>query len=164
MSAKDSVLFTRRRSRSSVGSAVTSRTSSAQASAAYGQCPSRSWIARGRAQPPRTRLEERIARFGSRSHDQPVLAATLDPDGRRVELTENRWRHIRSEHTEMARHLGEIMRAVREPDRRRSGRASHEEWFFLERAGPSRWLQVVVHYERDEGWIITAFPRRSLPR
>ncbi len=56
------------------------------------------------------------------------------------------------------------MTAVREPTRRSGGRSSNEEWFFLEGAGPARWLQVVVHYEGGEGWIATAFPRRSLPR
>jgi hypothetical protein len=92
-----------------------------------------------------------------------MLAMALDPDGRRVVLTEERWLHVKARHPEMASYLGEIMRAVREPDRRRSGRAELEEWFFLEHSGPRRWLEVVVHYEGGEGWIATAFSRESLP-
>jgi hypothetical protein len=39
----------------------------------------------------------------------------------------------------------------------------NEEWFYLGGVGPSRWLKVVVLYERELGWVVTAFPRRSFP-
>ena len=93
-----------------------------------------------------------------------MLSTTLDPDGRRVVLAEERWRHIKDDHATLTRHARDIMRAVHEPDARVPGRVPGEEWYFLEGAGPSRWLQVVVHYEGGDGWIVTAFPRRSLPR
>jgi len=95
-----------------------------------------------------------------------ILTETTDPDGRRVELTEERWRHILDEedgHPELARYQAEVMRAVQTPDERRPGRKSNEQWFFLRDAGPSRWLQVVVAYEDDRGWIVTAFGRRRNP-
>jgi hypothetical protein len=95
--------------------------------------------------------------------DGGVLVSTLDPDGRRVELTEDRWQHILVGHPELAPHLPDIARAVREPDRRMAGRTDDEEWFYLEHAGPSRWLKVAVHYEGGVGRIITAFGRRSMP-
>jgi hypothetical protein len=95
--------------------------------------------------------------------DSDVLVSTLDPDGRRVELTEGRWRHIVAGHPELAPHLAAVTRAVREPDRRMAGRESNEEWFYLESAGPSRWLKVVVHFEGGLGRIVTAFGRRSMP-
>jgi hypothetical protein len=91
-----------------------------------------------------------------------MLATTLDPDARRVILRESAWEHIKTDHAELSRHMREVMAAVREPDRRRRGRTAGEEWFALEHAGPARWLQVVVHYEGDEGWIVTAFPRTKL--
>ena len=93
-----------------------------------------------------------------------MLSRTTDPDGRRVVLGEERWLHIKSEHADLARHLREIMAAVREPDLRLPGRTPGEEWFLVEGAGPARWLHVVVHYEGGEGWIATAFPRRRQPR
>lgn len=92
-----------------------------------------------------------------------MLAVTVDPNGRRVVLREERWRHVKREHPELAPLMREIMRAVREPDRRAPGRRSTEEWFFLEGVGPAGWLQVVVHFEGAEGWITTAFPRTAPP-
>lgn len=42
--------------------------------------------------------------------------------------------------------------------------AAGEEWFYLHDAGPSRWLKVVVVFDRPaSGRIITAFPRRRKP-
>jgi hypothetical protein len=95
-----------------------------------------------------------------------VLAEVVDPDGRRVELTDERWQHILVDpngHPELAGYQSEVMRAVQAPDERRPGRRSNERWFFLRNAGPSRWLQVVVVYEDDRGWIVTAFARRRNP-
>ena len=87
-----------------------------------------------------------------------MVAATLDPDGRRVVLDENGWRHIKRRHPQLATALREIMSAVREPDQRKPGRIPGEEWFFLQ-GGVTRWIHVVVHYEQDRGRIVTAFPR-----
>jgi hypothetical protein len=97
------------------------------------------------------------------ANDGGVLVSTLDPDSRRVELTAEGWRHILDGHPELAPHLDAVTRAVREPDRRLAGRHKDEEWFYLEHAGPSRWLKVVVHYEGGRGRIVTAFARRSMP-
>ncbi len=74
------------------------------------------------------------------------------------------WDHIKTRHPRLARELENIMVAVHEPDRRMPGRADNETWFFSERPGTLPWLQVVVHYEGGEGWVVTAFRRASLPR
>jgi hypothetical protein len=92
-----------------------------------------------------------------------VVAATLDPDGRKVVLTEERWVHIKAEHATLAPKLREIMAAVRDPVRSTPGRGENEVWFYAEDAGRFLWIQVVVHYERGEGSIVTAFPRSTLP-
>lgn len=92
-----------------------------------------------------------------------MLAATLDPEGRRVAMTEERWLHIKETHPYLASNLREIMATVREPHTHLAGRFPGEIWFFSERVGRLRWLQVAVHYEGDEGWIATAFARKSLP-
>jgi hypothetical protein len=92
-----------------------------------------------------------------------VLAANLDPDGRCVVFTENAWRHIVEKHPELEPFVQQIVTAVRAPSRRVPGRKPGEEWFYLAEAGPSRWLKVVVHYEGDEGEIVTAFARRAFP-
>lgn len=56
------------------------------------------------------------------------------------------------------------MAAIREPAVRRRGRAAGREYYFAERKGRRPWLQVVVHFEGEEGWVITAFTRGALPR
>ena len=88
------------------------------------------------------------------------------PDGRRVELTAERWAHIIDPwtvHPELTSHEDDVLRAVVEPDVVRPGRRENERWFFLRGVGPSGWLQVVVAYEQERGWVVTAFARRRDP-
>lgn len=92
-----------------------------------------------------------------------ILAEVLDPDGRRVELTVERWEHIIQGHPELVAHREAVLRAVTAPDRRLEGRKQNEEWFYLADAGPSQWLKVVVAYAQRRGFITTAFARRSFP-
>jgi hypothetical protein len=93
-----------------------------------------------------------------------VVATTLDPDGRRVILDEAGWSHIKRRHPMLASRLREIMAAVREPAWRSAGREDGEEWYFSKEVLTRLWVQVVVHYEGGEGWIVTAFPREPLRR
>lgn len=88
---------------------------------------------------------------------------TVDPDGRRVVLTFERWRHIGEDHAELARQRGDVLAAVANPDERLNGRDPGEVSFYRRTARPSRWVKVVVHYEGSEGRIVTAFPRRWSP-
>src|SRR3954451_15869616 len=98
-----------------------------------------------------------------------VLATTLDPDGRPVDLLAERWAHIvgdqpaRAGHPELRPHRADVVQAIRQPTVRRPGRIPGEEWFYLEGAGPSRYLKVVVAFKAGRGSIIAAFARRSLP-
>jgi len=88
---------------------------------------------------------------------------TTDSDGRRVVLTSDRWAHIVQTHEELAEDIDAVLRGLAAPTRRRRGRWPDEEWFYVAGAGPTRFVKVVVHYEGDEGRIITAFPRRAFP-
>jgi hypothetical protein len=98
-----------------------------------------------------------------------VLATVLDPDGRQVELTRERWAHIVGDHVggtghpELRPHRDGIMRAVRDPTLRVPGRVANQVWFYLEGVGPSRYLNVVVEFRQGRGHIVTAFARRSAP-
>jgi len=89
---------------------------------------------------------------------------TVAPDGRIVVLTTERWAHIVDRHDEAERHRALILDVVARPDLWHVVGSMNEEWFFRERAGPSVWLQVVVHFAEDRGIITTAFARRSLPK
>lgn len=87
-----------------------------------------------------------------------------DPQGREVLLSLERWRHIISGHPEIESFEDEIRRAVEAPTAILAGREANEEWLYLEGAGPSRWLKVVVVFDNAErGRIITAFARRRKP-
>jgi hypothetical protein len=91
-------------------------------------------------------------------------AAAIDPEGRTVVLTAERWGHITERHPELAAYQTEILDTVRTPSRHRPGPTPGEHWFYRENAGPSRWLKVVVRFESiDHGNILTAFARRSMP-
>lgn len=87
-----------------------------------------------------------------------------DPRGRKVSLGAERWEHIISGHPELRNSRADIVRAVEAPTEVLVGRALDEEWFYLADAGPSRWLKVVVVFDRaNSGRIITAFGRRRKP-
>jgi hypothetical protein len=98
----------------------------------------------------RTMLAAALGRF-RRSHPMDranVIANVTDPDGRRVELTAERWQHImrRDGHPELSEFQTEVLRAVRAPDIRLTAPRANEQSFLLRDVGPSRWLQVVVAY------------------
>jgi hypothetical protein len=87
-----------------------------------------------------------------------------DPQGRDVVLDVERWEHIVDGHPELGHMQAQILRAVESPTEVMVGRMPDEEWFYLEGAGPSRWLKVVVVFDRQgSGRIITAFGRRRKP-
>jgi hypothetical protein len=87
-----------------------------------------------------------------------------DRRGREVLLSPNRWRHVVSAHPEIAVYKPDLRRAVESPTSVVAGREPDEEWLYLEGAGPSRWLKVVVVFDsEDQGRIITSFARRRKP-
>ncbi len=86
-----------------------------------------------------------------------------DPEGRRVTLALATWLHIVERHEKLEYLRDAILVAVAEPDRRISGRARGEVWFYRHGIGPSLWVKVSVHYEEGEGRIVTAFPQRRFP-
>ena len=91
------------------------------------------------------------------------MCETTDPDGRRVLLTQSRWRHIAEQHPELASSRDAILTAVALPVASRPGHEPNEEWFSARGVGGSGWVRVVGHYHESVGSITTAFPRRDLP-
>lgn len=90
--------------------------------------------------------------------------AMRDPRGRSVLLEAERWEHIISGHPDLRDNQPDIVRAVESPSEVLAGRTPDEEWFYLAEAGPTRWLKVVVVFDRTgSGRIITAFGRRRKP-
>jgi hypothetical protein len=75
-----------------------------------------------------------------------IRAAVSDPEGRLVELTHERWRHITRGHPEI-QELGDVvLEAVQNPHHAVPGRQANERWYYAKTEGPSAWLKVVVAY------------------
>jgi hypothetical protein len=89
----------------------------------------------------------------------------IDPTGRTVELTRERWMHIISRHPYMEAYVDDIMRAITEPTTIIRRPRSEQDWYYLAGAGPSAWLKVVVAFDEsaNTGIVRTAFPRRTKP-
>ena len=92
-----------------------------------------------------------------------VRGAVSDPDGRHVELTDERWEHIVERHPEIDGYDDEVLQAVGAPDERFPGGVENEEWFYARTDAPSNWLKVVVAYAEGRGYIVTAYARKSMP-
>lgn len=92
------------------------------------------------------------------------MDSVVDPLGRAVALTDERWEHVVDGHPYMAPHRADVLRAVESPTERIAAPRPGQDWFYLENAGPSRWLKVVVAFdEKGVGTVRTAFPRRDKP-
>lgn len=87
----------------------------------------------------------------------------MDPEGRCVVLDWPGWFHIVDGHPDLEVSPEVILGIVANPDERISGRQENEVWSYGRDIGSDGWIKVVVHYERDHGLVITAFPRRLFP-
>ena len=92
-----------------------------------------------------------------------IRAAIDDPNGRTVELTDERWYHIVERHPDIQTLDQVVLQAVQAPDQHMPGRSANEEWYYVETDTPSNWLKVVVAYAEGRGHIVTAYARRSMP-
>jgi hypothetical protein len=92
-----------------------------------------------------------------------IRAAVDDPNGRKVELTDERWDHIVVGHPDIRELDQKVLQAVQSPDRHMPGRLANEEWYYVKTDTPSNWLKVVVAYAEGRGHIVTAYVRRSMP-
>lgn len=96
--------------------------------------------------------------------ENPVIASTVSPQGRGVELTATRWSYIQR-HVEMRDHRDTLLEAIRRPDYQEPDpRAGRERYWLRCRAPfPFRWLRVVVEFKGDADRIITAFGQDNDP-
>lgn len=89
-----------------------------------------------------------------------ILAETVTADGKRVVLFEDTWLlHVldpRNGHPELEPHLADVLATVAEPDHREPDARPDRERFYKRHVGPSRWLMVVVDFEREPPRIVTA--------
>lgn len=92
-----------------------------------------------------------------------VLAEVHDPDGRRVELTAERWGHILDEHPEMSGHHDAVLATVTAPEHRGPDPRPQRMRYWRRGLGPSRWLLAVIDFGSDPARIVTAYGNRKDP-
>lgn len=96
--------------------------------------------------------------------ESPVTASAVSPQGRRVELTEERWRYIQR-HVEMRERRDTLLEAIRHPDFQEPdphpGRERY--WLRCRAPFPFRWLRAVVEFAGDADRFVTAFGQDNDP-
>jgi hypothetical protein len=99
-----------------------------------------------------------------RSDDTHVIANTLSPQGRKVELTERKWAYVQH-HVEMRGELELLLAAIRQPDFQEPDPHPGRERYWLRTQPPFRfqWLRVVVQFEGDVDHVVTAFGQDNEP-
>ena len=89
----------------------------------------------------------------------PRIFETKDKSGRNIYLTDERWKHINQEHSEVAPYLEEIKETLKNPvkitDYEFDENVKYYYKYFKERK--AKYLLVIVKYLNNHGFIITAY-------
>jgi hypothetical protein len=93
-----------------------------------------------------------------------LIATIIDPQGRTIWLTQERWDHILGGHPELARHLGVLKKWLDRADNRTRGNYPDIEKHWARNIGPAKWFTVVVRYEGRIGTVRTAIGVTKGPR
>lgn len=91
---------------------------------------------------------------------------TIDPDGREVVFDAGSHLHLaRGERSWLLDHVDVILDAVAHPDYRADDpRPGRERFYRADFPARGRWLRVVVDFNEDPGWIVTALHQENDPR
>lgn len=95
-----------------------------------------------------------------------AIHEVTDPDGRRVVFDFGSHLHLALGHqSELLDEIDAIMTAVTRPDHHEDDPQPGRERFFLRHAfDPQRWLRVVVDFNEEPAWVVTAFVQGYDPR
>jgi hypothetical protein len=69
------------------------------------------------------------------------MLSAVDPLGRTVHLSADRWEHIIDGHPEMGSLHAEVLKAIREPSELLHSPRVGEDWYYLQGADPSAMAQ-----------------------
>ncbi|MBS3138367.1 hypothetical protein J4207_01540 [Candidatus Woesearchaeota archaeon] len=87
----------------------------------------------------------------------------VDKTGRKIYLTDERWRHINEEHPEMSPYIKEFENVLQNPTKITSYQFDEKIRFFYKRAKErSEYILIVVKYLNGEGYMITAYFVRKI--
>jgi hypothetical protein len=90
----------------------------------------------------------------------------IDPDGRAVVFDAGSHLHLaEGRRVWLLDHIDEILIAVQRPDHHEEDPRPGRERFYRENVlRPGRWLRVVVDFNEDPGWVVTALVQDDDPR
>jgi hypothetical protein len=95
------------------------------------------------------------------SSDHPQ---TTDPDGRLVVFDAGAHLHLARRRPWLLDHVDVIMGAVARPDHRTPDPIAGRERFYRQHIEPGRWLRIVVDFNEEPAWIVTAVVQDNGPR
>jgi hypothetical protein len=85
-----------------------------------------------------------------------VSQQTVDPDGRLVVFDAGSHLHLARRRPWLLDHIDVIMGAIARPDFHAEDPIPGRERFYRRHIEPGRWLRVVVDYDEDPAWVVTA--------
>ncbi len=91
---------------------------------------------------------------------------TIDKNGRTIHLSDERWKHIISEHPEVSPFIQEFKTILKFPTKIISvaydDQVHYFYKYFKERKSSTKYLQIIVKYLNGNGFIITAYFVRTI--
>lgn len=90
--------------------------------------------------------------------------STTDPDGRRVVFDAGTRLHLALGRPDLMDQVDVILSTVAHPDHRAPDRIAGREHFYRRDLDPRRWLRVVVDFNDDPAWVVTALVQENPPR
>lgn len=89
---------------------------------------------------------------------------TADPNGRTVVFDAGSHLHLARRRPWLLDHVDAIMATISRPDFHQQDRRPGRERFYRQHLDPKRWLRVVVDFNEQPAWVVTATVQRHDPR
>ncbi|MGH2831287.1 MAG: hypothetical protein ACRDK2_00795 [Solirubrobacteraceae bacterium] len=90
--------------------------------------------------------------------------STVDPDGRLVVFDAGTRQHLALGRPELMDETDLILNTVARPDHRAEDDRPGREHFYRRDLDPRRWLRVVVDFNEEPAWVVTALVQQNPPR
>jgi hypothetical protein len=92
------------------------------------------------------------------------LPETTDPNGRLVVFDAGSRLHLARRRPWLLDYLNVLIGAIARPDLHTLHPAAGRERFYRRHVEAGRWLRVVVDFNQDPGWVVTAVVQDNEPR
>jgi hypothetical protein len=93
-----------------------------------------------------------------------VLGQVRDPAGRLVVFDAGSHLHLALQRPDLLDHLDAILMAIWRPDFHAPDPWPGRERFYQQNLDSRRWLRVVVDFNQDPAWVVTALVQGNDPR